>query len=166
MYEYAFFAALTILIAILSLASFGLTKAVTKVIRGVVVMALVLGLNLVMLSVSGTPYDVRVTDALQREVNAEILHYVLVENEAIYYWLMPDESLEPFYLKRPWSTNEAQDLTEAFEQARKSGGRLRYEPSLRDPNLPPKFYAPPQEAPPPKDQVPPAKRFEHPGFDA
>lgn len=173
-FEYAFFLSITFLAALLGVASlFDRAQVARYKVKGffmLLIVTLVVGLNLVIVSVSGTPYTVESVDLLNKQKGSIILYYVLVEDIAIFYWLMPDGEREPFYLKRAWTDEEADRLTEKFEQARREGGHLRYEPSLNDvPTIdiipfPQAQEKPSQDAPnAPSEQE---RHFEHPGFDA
>jgi hypothetical protein len=78
---------------------------------------------------------------------------VVVENEAIYVWLIMPDSSEPCAYVLPWSLQAAQQLQEAMSQAEADGTTVRmtmpFEPSLDDRE--PMFYAMPQPAMPAKD---------------
>lgn len=119
------------------------------------------GMNVAVLSVSGTPYTVHWLDLLDKQKGSMIISYVIVEHKAIYYWLQPEGAMEPFYLERPYSQEEAEKLRKAYERAREEGSGLYFDPSTDEFD----FHEVPQPAPAPKNAPSEQPKFEHPGFD-
>lgn len=87
-----------------------------------------------------------------KELDAEVLWYVLVEGKGIYLYLRLPDKKEPLSVVLPWNQERARRLKKGMEGASGRGGKLKmkfsFEYSLDMSQ--PMFYETPQPAYPPK----------------
>lgn len=72
---------------------------------------------LMVMLVIGTPSP----NWLVHSNHLHVLNYVLAENKAIYMWVLPEGSDIPVYIYRPWSTEEANQIIQQFNQSKVDG---------------------------------------------
>ena len=144
--------------------------AQAKRVVQVCIVSLVLAFNVAIYTVKGSAYNVHWFDLLQRQEKSIVLSYVLIEDNGIFYWLMPHGAKEPFYLKRPWNQKEAQALQDKYAEARRGDMLLEFDPDtwLREFGKErPRFNLKPKE---PALKGSPENRdsgveYQHPGYD-
>lgn len=81
--------------------------------------------------------------------SAEVISYVLKENEAIYIWLNLASENEPRAYQLPWTEDKARELHEANQEAQTKGTALQMSEPIEDEggDVEPIFHAAPPTEP-------------------
>lgn len=74
----------------------------------------------------GRPKPTTVEAFKGRLTEAEVLAHHLIQDEAIYLWVRPEESDGPIAYRMPWVEQTARELHEASRKAEADGGSVRF----------------------------------------
>lgn len=86
------------------------------------------------------------------ESRAQVLDYFLIENDALYIWVLHEDEIKPRYYYLPWDAETISNFIEQWREAEENGVPLLLEPSLLDKKYTKPFYKAPQPMLPNKGQ--------------